>query len=90
MARSVACSLHRDDFTTVGPMRSFNWFKSELETKHELKEASELGLENSKPVSTPGVRHTMEQIHSDTDLPEAKIAQFRALAMVTLSCDRQT
>ena len=41
--RNLLCSVHGDDFTTVGPKSSLDWFVAYLKTKYELKEASRLG-----------------------------------------------
>ena len=42
-ARSLRCSVHGDDITTVGSKDDLDWFKKELEKIYELKEAARLG-----------------------------------------------
>jgi len=39
----LSCSVHGDDFTTVGPKSSLDKFVAYLKTKYELKEAARLG-----------------------------------------------
>ena len=118
--KNLVASVHGDDFTTVGPKSSLDWFRQQLESKYELKEASrlgpspeddkegrvlnrivrwteegleyegdprhveklllELGLKGAKPVSTPGVKASMEQHHADEALPDSKVTHFRGLA----------
>ena len=126
----LIASVHGDDFTTVGPKSSLDWFRQQLELKYELKEASrlgprkeddkegrvlnrivrwtddgleyegdprhveklllELGLAGSKPVSTPGIKASMEQHNSDEALHDSKVTHFRGLAARSnyLSADR--
>jgi len=43
--RDLICSVHGDDFTTVGPKKSLDWFIEFLGTKYELKEPTRLGLQ---------------------------------------------
>jgi hypothetical protein len=128
--KDLLASVHGDDFTTVGPKSSLDWFRQQLELKYELKEASrlgpneeddkegrvlnrvvrwtqdgleyegdprhveklllELGLSGSKPVSTPGLKPSMEQHHADEALPDSKVTHFRGLAARAnyLSADR--
>ena len=52
----------------------------EADPRQGEKLLQELGLENCKPMATPGVKQTIEQINSDKELPEDKISHFRALA----------
>ena len=42
-AKDLRCSVHGDDFTTVGEKRHLDWFRRELEKLYELKEAARLG-----------------------------------------------
>jgi hypothetical protein len=42
-ARSLRCSVHGDDLTTVGSKTDLDWFKSELSKHYELKEPHRLG-----------------------------------------------
>ena len=37
------CSVHGDDFTTVGSKKDLDWFRQQLEGKYELKEGARLG-----------------------------------------------
>ena len=109
-----------DDFTTVGPKSSLDWFVACLKTKQELKEASrlgpapeddkegrvlnrivrwsedgleyegdprqverfirEFGLEGAKPVATPGIKASHEQIETDVPIDPDKVSHFRGLA----------
>jgi len=39
----LVCSVHGDDFTTVGPKSSLDKFVEDMKSKHELKEAARLG-----------------------------------------------
>ena len=41
--KKLICSVHGDDFTTVGCKRDLDWFKQQLEEKYELKESARLG-----------------------------------------------
>ena len=41
--RGLMCSVHGDDFTTVGPKKHLDWFKSEFMKRYEFKEAARLG-----------------------------------------------
>ena len=40
----------------------------------------ELGLEGAKPVSTPGVRASLQSWNTDTSIPTEKVTHFRGLA----------
>ena len=43
--KNLFASVHGDDFTTVGPKSSLDWFRQQLELKYELKEAFQTGAE---------------------------------------------
>ena len=42
--KRLVMSVHGDDFATVGPKPSFDWFKGQMETMYEPKEAARIGL----------------------------------------------
>ena len=41
--RSLAFSVHGDDFTTTRPKCDIDWFENKLEAKYELKRGGRLG-----------------------------------------------
>ena len=41
--RSLAISVHGDDFTSAGPKCELDWFEDKLEAKYELKKGGRLG-----------------------------------------------
>ena len=41
--KQLMCSVHGDDFATVGPKKSLHWFKDELTKRYGLKEAARIG-----------------------------------------------
>ena len=42
-ARSIATSVHGDDFTSAGPKAELDWLQSQLESKYELRLGGRLG-----------------------------------------------
>ena len=42
-ARSIACSVHGDDFTSTGPKVELDWLEEKLKSKYELKCGGRLG-----------------------------------------------
>ncbi len=41
--KNISCSVYGDDFTSAGPKKHLDWFKSELEKSYELTETARLG-----------------------------------------------
>ena len=74
--------------------RIVRWTDSGLEYEADPRQAEklvqELGLENCKSVSTPAVKATAEQHHTDREVEAHKTTHFRALAARAnyLSADR--
>ena len=74
--------------------RIVRWTDDGLEYEADPRQAEkllqELGLEDCRVVSTPGVKQTVEQIAGDEPIPEPKASHFRALATRSnyLSADR--
>ena len=70
-ARDIRCSVHGDDFTTVGEKRHLDWFKAELEKLYELKEAARLGpgLDDDKEVTILNrvIRWTAQGLEYEAD-----------------------
>ena len=74
--RSLATSVHGDDFATVGGKKDLDWFRSQLEKRYELKEAARLGpnKEDDKEVKILNriVRWIAEGIGYEADPRHAK------------------
>jgi len=72
----LICSVHGDDFTTVGPKSAPDNFVNKLKTKYELKEAARLGAgeEDSKEARVLNriVRWTAEGLEYEADPRQAE------------------
>ena len=64
--------------------RVVRWTSTGLEYEADPRQSErlvqELGLEGCRPVATPAVKISAEQVHSDEQLEACKITHFRALA----------
>ena len=72
----LMCSVHGDDFTTVGPKSALDNFVIKLRTKYELKEAARLGAgkEDAKEARVLNriVRWTSEGFEYEADPRQAE------------------
>lgn len=68
---NILTSVHGNDFTTVGSKADLDWFRQQLESKHELKESSRLrpGKDDVKEgrILNRIVRRTAEGITYEAD-----------------------
>ena len=82
--KNLLCSVHGDDFTTVGPHDSLEWFKERLSSKYELKEGARLGSgpndDKEGRVLNRIVRWTPEGIMYEAD-PRHKEKLIQELSM---------
>ena len=64
--------------------RIVRWMEHGIEYEGDPRQIErlilELGLEGAKPVSTPGVRASVESWNSDMPIPDEKVTHFRGLA----------
>ena len=69
--KNLTCSVHGDDFTTVGPKSALDNFVVKLRTKYELKEAARLGAgegdDKEARVLNRIVRWTSEGLEYEAD-----------------------
>ena len=71
-----------DDKEGAALNRMVRWTDRGLEYEVDPRQAEkllqELGLRNSRFLTTPGVKHIMEQIQSDIDIPDTRIGIMRS------------